>query len=143
MLKLLAFVEKSDTKSKIKGENNDAIKSMDAAIKAQLPQHIKKTKNQERAQNWEGKVNEFASQRFKRRSFLRPKNQVYRDRDRDLFFDIGKPGPRVPLGRTDTVYLPPEHKTRPSVIYSRYVPRPGPAGFPVDDRPDPLPGRFA
>jgi hypothetical protein len=92
MLKLLKFVERSDTAKKIKGENNDAIKSMDAAIKAQLPRAIKKTEKEKRT--------------FVAGDSIGQKHADLR---------------RKPFSRL-------EHKTRPSVIYSHYVPRSGPAG---------------
>jgi len=99
MLKLLAFVEKSDTAKKIKGENNDAIKSMDARIKELLPDIIKK-ENEEHTR--EGSVNKLASERSRRRR--------YRETD-SHYFEVGK-GTRGPLGKTRTVYLPPEDEEK-------------------------------
>ena len=104
MLELLKFVEKSDTAKTIKGEKNDAIKSMDAAIKAALPKAVKKRENQAPAQNWTGPVNKLAGMRFRRRRYAKTDSH---------YLDIGKPGisslpPRVGVGKSGTVYLPPE-----------------------------------
>ena len=92
MLKLLKFVQESDKAKTIKSENTDAIKSMDAAIKAQLPQAIKKIEKEKRT--------------FVAGDSIGQKHADLR---------------RKPFSRL-------EHETRPSVIYSRYVPRPGAAG---------------
>jgi len=92
MLKLLEFVEKSDTAKKIKGENNDAIKNMRARIKELLPGIIKKKENDERAQDWGEKVNKSASSRRRRYAKTNSHN-----------LDIGK--------GTRTVSPPPGEKT--------------------------------
>ena len=93
MLKLLAFVEKSDKAKTIK--NAKLMGMMDARIKELLPDIIKKRESDEHERDWGGKVNKSASSRRRR----------YAETD-SRPFEVGK-GTRGRRGKTRTVYTPP------------------------------------
>ena len=120
MLKLLEFVGKSDTAKTIKSENNDAIKSMDVAIKAALPTAIKKRENRGRAQKRSGTVDELADFSRRRKSSHRRKPLSHSLLDRpseqyDKYLVLQKQGLSHRVGKSRTIYTPPEIPRRRGV----------------------------